>query len=367
MVRWCWLLTALWLCACSIREDVVARIVTREPGPTRTPDAGPKYDASPEPEPDAGCPDADGCAEPPEPPPRCAPQGCTSLTTRTDFCAASQPPVALLGDSCGDDGRLQFHFAVCSCSDLITNSSFTVDALGATGTPASIAINDELRLGPDTSIAGAVYVTGRYGATAAPRVSDGVVQNAPARCGCGADQLLNVLPLIAARSLDNDNAAAMLDPSLLNGYDAAQNLSLDCGRYYLDEVNGGDQLTIDARGRVGLFIAGDLSVNNGFKLNLAPGASAVIFVEGNVHVGGRLELGSTGDANRVLLVVNGTGTVDLRDALIQGTLYAPRAELVTRGPFEVRGSLFVNRANLGDDATVHFRPLTTTQSMCSGN
>ena len=67
-----------------------------------------------------------------------------------------------------------------------------VDALGGTDTRASVAINDELRLGPSSTIAGSVYVGGRYGAAGTPRVADGVVQNAPPFCACAADQLLNV-------------------------------------------------------------------------------------------------------------------------------------------------------------------------------
>jgi hypothetical protein len=366
MLRSCLLLTALWSCACSPRTDVVAHVVLHDTGPGRSPDAGrtpPEAGAEPD---EAGCPGVGDCGAPPLPA-TCQAQDCATLSSRSDFCAASQPTAAIVGDGCGDDGRLQFRFAVCSCGDLITNSGFEVDALGGTATPASVAINDELRLGPSSTIAGSVYVTGRYGAAGTPRVTDGVVQNAPPFCACAADQLLNVPKLIGERERDNDDAAAMLDPLMLDGFDTVQNLALDCGRYYFDEVNGSAQLSIAARGRVALFIAGDLSVNNNFTLTLTPGSSAVIFVQGNMHVGGRLELGSAADANRVLLVVNGTGTVDLRDALIEGSLYAPRAEIVTRGPLEIRGSLFVNRANFGADAHIHYRPLAAAQTTCGGS
>jgi hypothetical protein len=367
MLRRCWLLFALWLGAlgaCS-PTDVVARVVLRDSGISKPPDAGPMYEAGAEAGAEAGCPDGPDCGMPPAPG-TCPAHGCPSLASRSEFCAPSQPTAALVGDGCGDDGRLQFRFAFCSCGGLTTNSKLEVDALGGTGIPASVAINGDLQLGPETTIAGSLYVTGRYEAAAAPRVTGSIMQKASPQCNCADDQLLNVPQLVGARALDNDNAAAMLNAGMLNGYDAPQNLSLDCGRYYFDEVNGSEPLFIEARGRVGLFIAGNLSVNDNFTLSLTPGSSAEIFVLGNMHVGGRLELGSGTDGNRVTLVVNGTGTVNLRDGLVEGSVYAPHTQIVTRGPLDVRGSVFVNRANFGSEVHLRYLPLTAARTMCGG-
>jgi hypothetical protein len=314
---------------------------------------------------DAGCAPPADCGMPM--PGNCAAQSCRSIATKLDFCAAGQPPTVVLGDSCDAVGRTHFKFAVCTCRGLVTNAGFEVDSLSSTAAAggASVASNDEVRLGPDTSIDGALYVTGMYGAAATPRVAAGVMESAPPACSCDPKLFLDTAALISARSRDNDNAAAQLTATSLNGFNGST-LSLDCGRYYFDRVVGSGLLSIEAKGRVAIFIAGDLGLDDGLTLTLQSGATAEIYVGGNVRVGGRLELSTSNDGNRVLLAVGGTGTIDLaQDALIDGSIYAPRAEIVTRGTLELNGSLFVNRANFAKATRVHYQPIPAPREMCA--
>lgn len=167
---------------------------------------------------------------------------------------------------------------MCTCDDLITNSGLRVDSLDNNAAPAgaSVVINDELRLGPDASIDGSLYVTGKYGATTAPRVSGAFVQGAAPRCGCNPEQLLDIAALARARVRDNDDAGAQLTAASLNGFSAGRRLSLDCGRYYFDRIAGGGELQIEARGRIAVFVAGDLALDDGFSLTLQNGAKLVV-------------------------------------------------------------------------------------------
>jgi hypothetical protein len=101
-------------------------------------------------------------------------------------------------------------------------------------------------------------------------------------------------------------------------------------------------------------------------LTLTNGATAEIYVRGNVRVSGKLELGTSNDGNRVLLIAEGDGTIELgADAIIDGSIYAPREELVTRGTFELNGSLFVARANFQHATRVHYAPLPGSREMCA--
>jgi hypothetical protein len=264
-------------------------------------------------------------------------------------------------------GFTHFKFAVCTCRGLVTNAGFQVDSLdpAAPDGSASIASNGAVQLGPDTTVDGAIYVSGMYSAMAEPRAAGGVKQNADPECSCDATHFLDITALITTRAADNDNALAQLTAARLNGFSSGATLSLDCGRYYFTRVAGSGLLQLEARGRVAIFIAGDLSLDDGFTLTLANGATAEIYVGGNVRVGGKLELSTTNAGNRVLLVAGGDGTIDLgSDSVIDGSIYAPREELVTRGTLELHGSLFVERANFQRATSVHYAPLPAAREMC---
>jgi hypothetical protein len=369
----CWF-TCAALNACEPHTDIVAHLTIAD----ATPEAGcssaincdaavdAAVDAAIDATVDAGCDDAADCGMQPIPN-MCAAKSCSSVASRDAFCSAAQSATVVIGDSCDLAGRPGFQFAVCTCDDLITNSGLQVDSLDDNAAPAgaSVAINDELRLGPDASIDGSLYVTGKYGATTAPRVSGAFVQGSSPRCGCDPTRLLDITAMVQARARDNDDASAQLTAASLNGFSAGRRLSLDCGRYYFNRIAGSGQLQIEARGRISVFVAGDVALDDGFSLTLQNGATAEIFVGGNVLVGGRLELSPTNDGNRVLLAVQGTGTIDLADALLDGSLYAPHAHIVTASTLELHGSLFVNRANFGGTTHVRYQPLPAARAMCA--
>ncbi len=371
------IIALLFLCAvtsaCETKTDVVARrpLATDGGADSRVPDA-----ADTEPDtgrpgipdtgtPDTGAPDAGDAGAPPIPH-DCSAETCGALGTRNDFCTAGRPAAVVIGDGCDPDGHQHVQFAVCTCTDLITSALFEVDALdpAAPRGSASIAVNRNLRLGTETSVDGSIIVAGMYGATAEPRFTGELFVNGPESCSCAPEKFLDIPGLIAARAADNDNDAAQLTAERLDGF-STESLALDCGRYYFDRVIGSGALRIDARGRVGIFIAGEISVDGPLTLTLAPGASADIFVAGTVRVGGRLELSNGNEGNRVLFAVNGTGTIDLEDgAVVDGSIYAPRSEIVTRGPLELNGFLFVLRAAFEDTARVHYQPIPATRASC---
>ncbi|HKU39886.1 MAG TPA: collagen-binding domain-containing protein [Polyangiales bacterium] len=246
--------------------------------------------------------------------------------------------------------------------DLITNSPLEVSSADAAG--ASVAVNNELRLGPETSIDGSLYVSGHYGAASAPAIGGSFERNAAPRCACDSKKFLDISGMISARTRDNDNANALLTPTSLSGFDGGRSLTLDCGRYFFDRIAGNGLLQIDVRGRVALFVARDLALDDGFRLTLQPGATAEIYVGGNVLVRGKLDLGASNGGGRVLLAVQDSGTIDVADSYIDGSIYAPYETLTTRGAFELHGSLFVNRANFGAPATIRYARAVAVQPRC---
>lgn len=313
---------------------------------------------------DAGC-DADSCGAPP---PVCEPVACSAFDDRSAYCATPPAePLVQLGDGCEPGQAPSFRFAVCGCGgEFVTDLPFELDVLSGAA-ESSLAVNGDLHLGADAKIAGSIYVSGTYSVLAGspPQVTGQVYEGAPPACDCAESRLFDVSGLVAERASDNDNAQAALDARALDGFSGARSLTLDCGRYYFTRIAGDGLLTLEARGRIAIFVGGNIELNAGLTLNLAEQASAEIYVAGDAHVAARLELGTGNQGNRVLLAVGGDGNIQLNgDAIVEGSIYAPRAALVTQGSLELHGALFVRYANLGGATRVHFQPLGPVGPTC---
>jgi hypothetical protein len=76
-----------------------------------------------------------------------------------------------------------------------------------------------------------------------------------------------------------------------------------------------------------------------------------------VVVDGKVQLASSDAALKVRLIVGGEGTVNLRSAVaMNGVLYAPRADFVSDGRFELNGALFAERVNPNRELIIHYDP-----------
>lgn len=379
----CGLWNTLLLSGCTITDTVAVAPAPIQPLPgddaaTCTPpeccDAAACTDARVEPEPDcdggacardAGC-DADSCEV--VPPPVCESIACSAFDDRAAYCATPPgEPLVQLGDSCQPGQAPAFRFAVCGCGgEFTTDMPFELDVLSGAA-EASLAVNGSLRLGADAKIAGSIYVSGAYSvlASSPPQVTGQVYEGAPPACDCAESRLFDVAGLVAERMSDNDNAPAGLDARSLDGFTGPRSLTLDCGRYYFTRIAGDGRLTLEVRGRAAIFVGGNIELTAGLTLNLTNQASAEIYVAEDVHVTSRLELGSGNQGNRVLLAIGGNGNIQLNgDAVVEGSIYAPHAALVTQGSLELHGALFVRYANLNGESRVHFQPLGPVGPEC---
>jgi hypothetical protein len=303
------------------------------------------------------CPEAAGCT----PPESCAARSCTRATSKSEFCSA-QTNLVEVGDGCNSPGATTqtFRFAICSCTDLVTIEPLQVDGPN----PTAIAVNGALRVGAGVYIAGSVRVGGALSsalssAQSAPMITGSLIEHTRPSCACGAANLLDVGAATAAYAGDNDNADAKLVSVEYDSFSGARSLDLACGRYYLSRVAGSGALRLRVHGRVDLRIDGNVELDDELVVNLDAGAQLTLFIAGNMRVTGRLELSTPDSASSLRVLVGGNGTVDLgSDALIVGTLYAPRAELVTRGRFELTGAVFVRRVVPSAELIVHYDPST---------
>jgi hypothetical protein len=266
--------------------------------------------------------------------------------------------------ACGSASR-GFHYALCSCSELISGDRAEVDgfdsraapyargqasgALGANGAlfphalqtsgslivggGAGIPLQDDLAIGGNLFDQGqlqgahAVTVGGRARiagdvrldrfqvagsctlasssalevTAGAPSVTREAISIAPP---CLCDDTLDFAGLLERASQDNDNAALGIDAtSTLTVFDAPLELALPCGRYYVGDINGQRPITLHVQGRVALFVQHRIVIDQAASLtiDLVDAAELDLFVGEGISAGGPVAIGPAHAATRARL------------------------------------------------------------------
>jgi hypothetical protein len=251
----------------------------------------------------------------------------------------------------------------------VATGSVTIDAFrGSPGTAApgrgALGVNRALSLPTDTQIAGPVQVVGT--STLSPNIAPAIVPSRVATppCQCAAAQLLDVAGAVAERKLDNDNGTLPTDE--LDGFAGPRELMLDCGRYYFSRIAGTERLSIRTRGNTALYVAGNIELDDALEIRSVDGGPVSLFVAGELRVGGSFSLGGDpAGSGRAGLFADSRGTLAFGgSSAIVGNLYAPRAELVNSGAFELYGSLLVRRVASNGELVVHYDVAAAEPDVC---
>ncbi|MDB4990425.1 MAG: lipoprotein [Myxococcaceae bacterium] len=278
--------------------------------------------------------------------------------------------------ACGVGSR-GFHYAVCSCSDVVAAMPVDVDgfdsrqgvyvpgqasgALASVGAlyphalrvggslivagSAGIPLNADLVVGGNlldqgqlqgqyaVSVAGQARIGGDVrlshfavsgSATVAPSAALSVSDGSPdaardavqiaAPCRC--DAPFDVAAVIDAASRDNDNALLALDgESALKAFAAALELTLPCGRYYVGEIYGARPITLHVQGRVALYVQNGIVLENtgALTIELADGAELDMFVRNGISAGGPVQIGAPTAATHARLHFGATDSLFFLD------------------------------------------------------
>jgi hypothetical protein len=184
-------------------------------------------------------------------------------------------------------------------------------------------------------------------------VRAGVTVDAP--CDCAPEELVDIVGYVQHHATENDNALAGIPTNLLDGFTETTSVTIDCGRIYFSRVEGSGSLHLTITGRTAIFIAGELNLPGEFTITLEPGAELDLFIEGHLVTAERVLIGSQENPSSVRMYLGGTGSLLLSsDSILWANVYAPRAELVTSGPLEVFGSLFLRRLNTSSTLDIHY-------------
>lgn len=257
---------------------------------------------------------------------------------------------------------------VSSKSGITVSSNVTVGGDLQCGGPYNTSQN--LKVGDDASVNGTIIakdltvvdlLTQPAGAllNASGTKTIGATKEAPVDvpdpCDCSPDLLVDIAGFVKARQNDNDNASVPLAKDATTNLNADKTIDLPCGRYYLDQLTGAGRVTFNAKGRVALFLGGNVSTSEGFAVTLEPGAELDLFIAGNVVSSATINLGDPAHPANVRVYVGGAGTISLSGGgIFTGNVYAPKAEIVLAANTEFFGSVFARRVSTSGDVTIHY-------------
>ncbi|HEY8039476.1 MAG TPA: hypothetical protein VIF15_06765 [Polyangiaceae bacterium] len=234
--------------------------------------------------------------------------------------------------------------------DLLSGGDVLVGGIYQVGGDLDSTGNVTIQSG-SLSVVGTVHLTAGHsasGVTAGGGVaSDGTAVAPP----CDCSRPIDIAGIVAAHQSDNDDGALGLATTALDHPPSP--VQLPCGRYYVDGVQGGTvQLLV--QGRVALFVAGDVSVDQGLEIDLAPDAELDLFVSGNVSLQGATTLGNVSAPARVRLYVGGPTVTLSATASVGANVYAPDAVVALASSFEMKGALFAQQLEFSGDFTIHY-------------
>lgn len=300
-----------------------------------------------------------------------------------------------------------FKYALCSCSDLQVNGSLTTDGFDSSQPQdpakngAAVGVNKEFHVNGMSSVGGSLFVAGTpllglngnhtiagdfQTNSTTVFVSGGSVQvgrdawvagdilggqavtvardlhqpagkqgtsvnvgqkrvvgpvNVAAPCNC--QQKLDIGALVASFKNNNDNATVGLDPDALANVVGDRQVTLDCGRFYVNSIGGAGKLVINVPKRVALFVGGDVFMSGQAQVNLGEQGEIDIFVAGDFIVNGDTKFGDPARPAGTRVYVDGSKAIGLNGtSAFVGNLFAPHAMVVSNVNLEVFGSIYAN-------------------------
>jgi hypothetical protein len=167
-------------------------------------------------------------------------------------------------------------------------------------------------------------------------------------CPCGEDEMLDIAAIVADGLATNDNAEIPLDPGSLTGHVGYRRIELPCGRFYVDEISGVGDITLEVNGRTALYVGGDVSTIGRFDIEIGPDGELDLFIDGDLDQIGYGTFGDPSRPSRVRVYVSGSGDITfLGYQPVGANIYAPRARMISAGYIDMEGSLFLRELDAG--------------------
>lgn len=175
-------------------------------------------------------------------------------------------------------------------------------------------------------------------------------------CACNGDGVLDTARLIEAARADAHNGMLAGLPVDDNGVTSLSSLTsqAECGRFVIDgplEFNS----PVTVRGRLALFVNGDVTVRPAGAIDLGTSGELDLFVAGALTINDLVTFGPLARPSALRIYVASTNTIALgTTATMALNLYAPRAPLEVWGLVTTFGSLFVRSLNAIGVQSAHY-------------
>jgi hypothetical protein len=177
----------------------------------------------------------------------------------------------------------------------------------------------------------------------------------PEPCACKPSEILDIAAIVAQGQTQNDNADIGLAPNALDAVVGAADITLPCGRFYLDQIGGLGAVTFEVPGRTALFVGGDIASAGVLDFNVGPAGELDVFVAGNLIPTGATTFGNVARPAAVRIYVAGTSDVVLTGAgQFVGNIYAPNANVILTGYSDVFGSIFAGNFEAPGAVFIHY-------------
>ncbi len=174
-------------------------------------------------------------------------------------------------------------------------------------------------------------------------------------CGCDEPPVVSPKQLAQAHATENDDAIIGLSPDALEEVDDAREVELPAGQYYLTTLRTGPDapLRLHVRGRVALFVGGDVRLGSSLKVQLDPAGELDLVVAGEVQFAGGT-LGALDAAARVRLWLGSALLQISDDARIGAVVYGPGTVVSAAAGLSVTGALEVRELAATGAVSIHY-------------
>lgn len=175
-------------------------------------------------------------------------------------------------------------------------------------------------------------------------------------CDCTPTGIVDIGAIVDYGRTHNDNADVPLDPGILsNVLGIGVDITLPCGRFYVDSIGGIGGITLHVHGRTALYVGGDVNAIGALDVDLGTEGELDLFIAGDML---SIGAGSFGDSSRPAasrIYIGGTHDVTLIGASgFVGNVYAPNARITAVGDTEVYGSLFGGSVSMPGYLSIHY-------------
>lgn len=161
-------------------------------------------------------------------------------------------------------------------------------------------------------------------------------------------------------SVPSDVQAATAFPPLV----VSGTTTLTAGRYSYPSIDLGNDGTLNISGEVKIYLTGSsgglTSGNNVAAFNLLPGASVVIYSEGIVNIGNKVEINNhnaipkPSDFQIYSLYSGSNGVYVGNKNTFVGTVYAPLTDVMVKNNGDFFGAIVGNTVELGNNGALHY-------------